>query len=211
MLPADPDIEDLLALAGSGDDAACQRLLVLHRDRLCRMVATHLDRRLAARIDPSDVVQETLLEAAQKLAEYLRQRPVAFYPWLRQIAWEHLLKVQERHLLARKRSAAREERLLPALSDGSALALADRLVASGTSPSNRLLRDELRGRVHAALAELPERDREVLVLRYLEQLSFSEIAVVLEINEGAVKMRHTRALMRLSPLLSRDAAEEDVR
>jgi RNA polymerase sigma-70 factor (ECF subfamily) len=211
MIPSDQEIEELLTRACGGDDSACQQLLALHRQRLCRMVATHLDRRLAARIDPSDVVQETLLEAAQKLAGYLRERPVAFYPWLRRIAWEHLLKVQERHVTVRKRSAAREQRLSPALSDASVLDLANRLVSPGTSPSNRLLRDELRDRVQAALAQLPDRDREILVLRYVEQLSFSEIAEVLGINEGAVKMRHTRALVRLSPFLTGDAGKEDQR
>jgi RNA polymerase sigma-70 factor, ECF subfamily len=209
MTPADSQIEQMLTRAAGGDDAACQALLVLHRDRLCRMVAAQLDRRLAARIDPSDVVQDTLLEAAQKLAAYLQQRPVAFYPWLRRIAWERLLKVQEQHMTARKRSAAREERQAPALSDASVLALADRLVAPGTSPSNRVVREELHDRVRTALAGLPEKDREVLVLRYVEQLSFSEIAEVLSTSEGAVKMRHRRALLRVSPLLSRDAGAEN--
>jgi RNA polymerase sigma-70 factor (ECF subfamily) len=211
MTPSDAEIEELITRAAHGDDSACQRLLVLHRDRLCRMVATHLDGRLAARVDASDIVQETLLEAARKLADYLQQRPIAFYPWLRRIAWEHLLKAQERHLTARRRSVAREHRLSLELSDASMLALADRLVAPGTSPSNRMLREELRDRVRTALAQLPEKDREVLVLRYVEQLSFSEIAEILAVNEGAVKMRHTRALVRLSPLLTGDASGEDQR
>jgi RNA polymerase sigma-70 factor (ECF subfamily) len=172
------------------------------------MVAAHLDRRLAARVDASDVVQEALLEAAQKLADYLRQRPIAFYPWLRRIAWEHLLKAQERYVTAAKRSAAREQPQSPALNDASAMRLADRLVAPGTSPSNRVLREELRGRVRAALSQLPEKAREVLVLRYVEQLSFAEIAEIMGLNEGAVKMRHTRALIQLSPLLSGDASAE---
>jgi RNA polymerase sigma-70 factor (ECF subfamily) len=211
MTPPDSEIEELIARAAGGDDSACQQLLVLHRDRLCRMVAAHLDGRLAARIDASDVVQETLLEAARKLSDYLRQRPIAFYPWLRRIAWEHLLKAQERHVIARRRSVAREQRLSPEASDASVLALADRLVAPGTSPSNRLLREEQRDRVRDALGQLPEKDREVLVLRYLEQLSFGEIAEVLAVNEAAVKMRHTRALVRLSPLLTADDHEEDQR
>jgi RNA polymerase sigma-70 factor (ECF subfamily) len=206
-MPPETEIE-LLGRAQGGDDSACQHLLVLYRDRLCRMVQAHLDRRLAARVDPSDIVQETLLEAAQKLADYLQQRPVAFYPWLRRMAWEHLLKVHERHIEARKRSTIREQRQSPALTDASVFALADRLVSPGTSPSNHMVRDELRGRVRDAVLQLPERDREVLVLRYTEQLSFAEIADVLEVNEGAVKMRHTRALMRLTPLLSGAGAGE---
>jgi RNA polymerase sigma-70 factor (ECF subfamily) len=202
---ANADTEELLARAQGGDVAASQQLLVRHRDRLCRMVAVRLDRRLAARVDPSDVVQEALAEAAHKLSVYLRQRPLPFYPWLRRLAWEHLLKVHQRHLAARKRSAGREEHGLP---DESALALAQRLVAPGTSPSNHLLREELRRRVQDALAQLPIGDREVLVLRYLEDLRFGAIAEVLAVNEAAVKMRHTRALRRLCGLLGGDPREE---
>jgi RNA polymerase sigma-70 factor (ECF subfamily) len=95
------------------------------------------------------------------------------------------------------------------LPEESALALAERLVASGTSPSNRMVREELRGRVQAALLHLAEPDREVLVLRFLEQLSTSEMAAVLGITEGAVKTRQTRALDRLGRLLGRDPREEE--
>jgi RNA polymerase sigma-70 factor (ECF subfamily) len=205
---ADADTEELIARARDGDAAARQQLLVRHRDRLCRMVAVRLDRRLAARVDPSDVVQEALAEAARKLPAYLRQQPVPFYHWLRRLAWEHLLKMHQRHLTARKRCAGREEQGLPGLPDESALALVGRLVAPGTSPSNRLLRAELCQRVRGALAQLAEGDREVLVLRYLEDLPFSAIAEVLALNEGAVKMRHTRALRRLCGLLGGDPRED---
>jgi RNA polymerase sigma-70 factor (ECF subfamily) len=208
MFPHDPDTEELLARASRGEPSAREQLLARHRDRLCKMVALRLDRRLCRRIDPSDVVQEALLDAAQRLPDYLRERPVPFYPWLRRLAWEHLVKMHQRHLTARKRSVALEEPQRLALPDESALELAQRLVASGTSPSHRLLREELRDRVRAALLRLPEGDREVLVMRYLEQLSMSEIAAVLGINEGAVKMRHTRALTRLSGLLGGDPRED---
>jgi len=201
VVPHDADTEELIGRARRGDGGARQQLLMRHRDRLCRMVAVRLDRRLAARFDPSDVVQEALLDADQRLSDYLERQPLPFYPWLRRLAWEHLLKLKQRHLAARKRSANREERQGFGLPDASALELAQRLVSQGTSPSNGLLRDEVRGRVQAALARLPEGDREVLVLRYLEQLSMGEVAAVLEITEGAVKMRHTRALARLCGLL----------
>jgi RNA polymerase sigma-70 factor (ECF subfamily) len=87
------------------------------------------------------------------------------------------------------------------LPDESALELARRLVGRGTSPSEQVLREEQRRRVREALARLGERDREVLVLRYLEQLSLREVAEALGINEGAAKARHARALLRLQALL----------
>jgi RNA polymerase sigma-70 factor (ECF subfamily) len=169
------------------------------------MVAIRLDPRLAARVDPSDVVQEALLDAAQQLDRYLRERPVDFYPWLRRLAWEHLVKLHERHVQARRRSVLREEPGILALPEDSAVLLAQRLAGEGTSPSQRLVRWELQDRVRVALAQLSPTDREVLVLRYLEQLPTTEIAQVLGLGTSAVKMRHWRALERLSRLLNSES------
>src|SRR5436305_5469637 len=135
--------EELMDRAARGDDEARQALLQRYRDRLRRMVAVRLDARLRARLDPSDVVQEALLEAARRLPDYLRERPVSFYPWLRRLAWEHLVKLHQKHLATRKRSVARE---LP-LPDDSLDALARQLAAPGTSPSQRLERKEVCERV----------------------------------------------------------------
>jgi RNA polymerase sigma-70 factor (ECF subfamily) len=205
MATGPSDTERLLERADRGDPAARQQLLVGHRDRLRRMVALRLDRRLAARVDPSDIVQESLAEAHEHLSEYLRDRPLPFYAWLRQFAWERVAKVYERHLRAQRRSVTREE--APPLPDDSVIHLADRLVASATSPSRRLLREELRDCVRAALACLKPSDREVLVLRYLEGLSNSEAAAVLGVGESTVGMRHLRALERLRIMLGEDAGE----
>src|SRR5438876_6681359 len=103
MTPDDAETEALIERVRCGDSDAGQQLLVQHQKRLRQMIAVRLDRRLVARLDPSDVVQEVLAEAAQKLADYLRQRPLPFYPWLRQLAWERLIKLHQRHLHAQKR------------------------------------------------------------------------------------------------------------
>src|SRR5215831_14367202 len=176
-----PDTEDLLRRSADGDADARQQLLARHRRRLRQMVAVRLDPRLGPRLDPSDVVQEVLAEAHQLLDDYLRERPVPFYPWLRQIAWQRLIKLHEHHH-AQKRRISREQGCSLALPDDSVANLAARLMSPGTSPSNRLLRDELRRRVRDGLARLAERDREVLVMRYLEGLSPGEIAAVLGIT-----------------------------
>lgn len=204
-----PDTEELLRQAARGDPGARDGLLARHRDRLRKMVAYRLDRRLRARMDPSDVVQEVLVEADHKLERYLRERPLPFYLWLRELAREQLLTLQRRHLHAAKRSVRREEPGLLALPDESLAELADRLVTSATSPSQRLLAQEKRQLVRQALDALAERDREVLVLRHLEQLSVAETAAVLGISDGAVKTRHLRALERLRILLDSMLKEND--
>lgn len=203
------ETNQLLRRAEEGDNRAIERLLVEHRERLRKMIAVRMDRRLAARVDPSDVVQEAWAEAVRKLPDYLRDRPIPFYPWLRQIAWERLVRLHGRHIHAGRRSVRREQPWDGELSEESAVDLAGRLVASGTSPSGRMLRDEVRRRVREALGQLAARDREVLVLRYMEQLSTAEIAAVLGITVGAVKTRHFRAIERLHRLLDADLAEND--
>ena len=202
------DTDELLDRAGRGDYLARQLLLERHRDRLRRMVAVRLDGRVAVRVDPSDLVQETLAEAAARLSDYIRRRPLPFYPWLRQIAWDRLVEAHRRHLRAGRRSVAREVPGDVPLPDESVGRLADRLVARGSSPSRRLIRAELRDRLKAALDRLPPRDREVLVMRHLEQMEIAEIAAVLDLTNGAVMTRHTRALARLRGLLDDEGPEE---
>jgi RNA polymerase sigma-70 factor (ECF subfamily) len=199
----DADTEHLLDRAAAGDAGARDGLLARHRDRLRRMVAVRADPRLAARVDPSDVVQDTLAEAAGKLDGFLRTRPLPFYPWLRRLALERLAALHRRHVQARRRSVTREAARMD-LPDGSAFELADRLFARQSSPSARLQRQELQVRVRSALAALREADREVLVLRHLEGLPAKEIAAVLGTSEGAVHTRHVRALQRLRALLGPD-------
>jgi RNA polymerase sigma-70 factor (ECF subfamily) len=203
----EPDSDELLELASRHDRSARGRLLERYRQRLRALIALRMDPRLAARIDPSDVIQECLAEADRKLADYLRRRPLPFYPWLRQLALEHLARVCRRHVGAQKRSVRREERSF-SLSDDSVRDLAERLAGRLSSPSARLRHEGLRQRLRDALDRLGERDREVLVLRHLEGLPVREIAAVLGISEGAVKVRHVRALERLRNLLGDESVEE---
>lgn len=194
------DLSDQFAgIAERGDSVAAMQLLVTYRVRLKRMVSIHLDRQLAARIDPSDVVQESLAEAVKRLPRYLQEQPVALYPWLRKLAWERLLQLRQHHFGSQKRTPAREVEL--ELNDESTMQLAERLMAHGPSPSDNLIRRELRQRVHDALAQLSPADREILSMRYLEQLSVPEATSVLGISNDAFMKRHWRAMQRIRPLL----------
>jgi RNA polymerase sigma-70 factor, ECF subfamily len=204
-MTAVPDTEALLLRAGAGDAAAAGDLLQRHRRRLRRMVGVRMDRRLAARVDPSDVVQEALADAARRLPAYVRDRPLPFFPWLRRLAWDRLAVLYRTHVRAARRSVAREEP--PALPGESVLELADRLLARGSGPSTGPRREERRALVRRALERLPERDREVLVLRQLEELTVAEVAAVLGIGEKAVYARQLRALERLRAALGPDFAE----
>jgi RNA polymerase sigma-70 factor (ECF subfamily) len=174
-----------------------------HRQRLRRMVAVRMDERLAARVDPSDVVQETLGMAHAKLPDYLNDPAIAFYPWLRKIAWDQLVSAHRQHLWADMRAVGREESL--ELSTGSALQLADQLATSKTGPVEHLLREEVRRRTHEILQRLSDIEREILVLKHLEELSNAECAAVLGISVAAAKKRYLRALERVRSSMADDA------
>ena len=195
-----PDTEELLDRTGAGDRSARGALLERHRGRLRRMIALRIDPRLAVRLDPSDVVQDVLVEANRRLDGYVRTRPLPFYPWLRQLAWDRLADQHRRHVRSGRRSVTREAGAFWGLSDASAAELAERLLAPGESPSAAVRRDELRDRVRAALAAMPVQDREVLVLRYLEGLTARDVGAVLGIAEAAAKKRLARAGAVTRPL-----------
>ena len=183
----------LLRRAADGDGQARAELLARCRGRLRRMVAMRLDKRLAARLDPSDVVQETMKDAHGRMSEYFADPQLSFYPWLRRIAWDRLADVYRTHVVAEKRSVLREHPWTPNLNDESVAELAHSLVTSSIGPSQRAVDVEMQLRAAAALRELKLSDREILVLRYLEQLGVEEIAAVLGISQTAVTSRHLRA------------------
>jgi RNA polymerase sigma-70 factor (ECF subfamily) len=171
------------------------------------MVAARLDRRLAPRVDASDLVQETLATAAARLDEYLRDRRISITGWLRGLARERVVDAHRHHLAADRRTITRESRV-PDLPDSSALDLGRRLFAGDTSPSNNLMRRERINGVLAGLASLSPRDREILVMKHLEQLSTAEVAEALGISERAVKARNVRALVRLREAIEKASGSQ---
>jgi RNA polymerase sigma-70 factor (ECF subfamily) len=195
--PDSPDTQQLLDRAGAGDPAAFEELFARHRDFLRVVVRLRLDGRVRARVDPSDVVQETQFEAFRRLPDYLDRRPMPFRLWLRKTAQERLLKVQRRHLATDRRAVGRE---VPLPEQPSAV-LAGQLLAGGSTPSQKLDRSETARRVRDAVARLPDADREVLLMRNFEGLSNQEVAYLLELDPATASKRHGRALLRLRQLL----------
>lgn len=190
----------LLDEAFAGCDAAFDRLLEHHRPRLVAAVRRRLNPKLIRRLDASDVVQETQLEALRRREEYLQRRPMPFGLWLLKTAHQRLQRIERDHLQRAKRAIDCE---LP-LPDGSSLALAARLASDATSQSRWLNRQEAAHRVRHALAILSETSREIILLRNFEGLSNVEASQLLEISEAAAKKRYTRAVLQLHELLHND-------
>lgn len=202
-MTTDPgEIDEVLRRAVDGDGHALGSLLTPYRDRLRRMVALRMDRRLQGRIDPSDVIQETFLEASTRLAEYERNPSMPFFLWLRFLAAQKLVTLHRHHLGVRMRNAGQQVPLFPGPQpEPSSAALAARLVAHDLRPSEVAIRAERKVRVQEALDRLRPMDREVLALRHFEQLSRAEIAQVLDVSEAAAAKRYIRALERLREAL----------
>lgn len=195
--------EELWQRAKAGDQASIGQLLELNRQRLKRMVALRIDPCLQRRVDASDVVQESLWEAARRFLEYTQQDDMPFLVWLRLITQQRLNAHFRQHLGTQRRDAGREvsidRRGLPA---ATSAALAARLLGKLTQPSEAAMRAEAKIRLQQAINQLAELDREILVLRHFEQLSAHEAALELGISDEAVKKRHVRALQRLKRVLT---------
>ena len=156
------------------------------------------------RVDPSDVVQEAHLEALNRLDVYLQRPALPFRLWLRQIAFDRVLKARRHHLGTARRALTREVPLL----EQSSVELARQLLARGSSPSQHISQQELARRLRQLMTELPESDREIVFMRHFEGLSNQEVAHILNIAPAAASRRHGRALLRLHRILFADGLTE---
>ena len=116
----------LLERVAAGNVAALERLLRLHRPYLKRVVEMRMDPVLTARLDPSDVVQETQVVIAERIEDFIKRRPTSFRIWIRRKALEQLIDQRRRHVAANKRSVLKEQRM----SDVSSIAIARSLLSN---------------------------------------------------------------------------------
>ncbi len=182
-----------------GDPAALATSFDQYRDQLQRLVAFHMDRRLSRRVDASDIVQQSFIEARARLSHYVEHSSMPFSLWIRQITMQTLIDVHRRNFGVQKRDIRQEVSMQQA--DSSYSILADRLVSNLTSPSSAADRREKMARVRNAIDGMDEMDREVLVLRHFEEMSNKDIADLLGIGQPAASNRYLRALNRLREIM----------
>jgi RNA polymerase sigma-70 factor (ECF subfamily) len=191
----DPAIPELLRRARAGDAGAVRELLEGYRDYVALLVRARCAGRLRGRLDSSDIVQETLLRAAQHIGEFQGAGEAEWHAWLGRIAQREVIRQLRHHLGAEKRAVGREE-AAAGESDGRSR-LERWCDQEQTSPSQAAMRNERARLLAATLARLPEDYREVLVLRHLEGLDFAEVARRLGRSAGAARVLWTRALKAL--------------
>ena len=173
-----------------------------HREQLRLMVHLRLDRRLQARIDSSDVLQEAYIDAAGRYAEYRQKPTMPEFLWLRFLVGQRLMILHRQHLGVKARAAGRDVSLFHGpLPEAASESLAAQLLGHLTSPSQAAMRAELQVRLQEVLNTMDEIDREVLALRHFEQLSNVEVAQVLGLQPRAASARYIRAIRRLKQIL----------
>jgi RNA polymerase sigma-70 factor (ECF subfamily) len=200
MHDAERDPEHLMALARTGDRAALGRLLGLYEDYLALLARLQIGRRLQAKVDPADLVQETFLEAHRNFGLFQGDNERAFVAWLRQILAARLANLLRRYLGTQGRDVRLECNLVAELEHSSRM-LDGGLLARSSSPSARAARREQAVLLANALRRLPEDYREVLILRHLEGLTFPEVAQRMGRTGDSVEKLWLRALTRLRALL----------
>ncbi|MCA9148333.1 MAG: sigma-70 family RNA polymerase sigma factor [Planctomycetales bacterium] len=184
----------LLDRIAQGDRTAIDPLLDRQREYLNRMLAVRMEPALQRRVDPSDIVQETMMVAAGRLDDFLERRPTTFRLWLRHKAIERLVEHRRKHF-AQKRTVQREVSLQDASS-----AIARSLLSA--RPSKLLIEQEIRQQIHDVMLTLSSLDQEILLLRHAEELSNQEIATLLGLDFKTTSKRYGRALLRLSEKLA---------
>ena len=188
--------ERLLSEVRGGDHAALNRLLEMHREEVRRIVTQRVNKSIAARTDASDIVQETLMEVAERMPDFIAREPMPFRDWLRCTALDKLRDANRRHL-AKGRSVTRE---IP-LEHNSSQMLDQALAASGSTPSGGMKRIEMLHALEKAVEQLPQPDQEIVLMRWVENLPYEQIGLVLELSAAAARQRHGRALARLGQIL----------
>lgn len=189
------------------DDAAeAGRTLERFRAYLGLLARLHLEPELRARIDPSDVVQQTLLEAHQKQAQFRGGGDAELAAWLRQIL-VHNLADAVRALGRAKRNPVREQSLEAAV-NASSSRLEAWLAAEHSSPSQRAVKNEDLARLAVALDQLPEDQRAAVVLHHLQGCTLADLAHRLGRSEPAVAGLLHRGLRNLRKLLEEEPSRE---
>lgn len=172
------------------------QLLSLYTQYLKSLANHQLDRRVRQRVSPSDLVQDTLLEAHRDFPNFRGTTTAELVSWLRRILIHNLIRASEHHLHTEKRDARREislQRLTANLgSVDSPLEAA--LKSPIGSPSADLRGREQVTELERALGTLPNEQRQVVIMRHLEGLAFNEISQRLGRSSGACRMLWMRAM-----------------
>jgi len=205
--PDRPNVCDLIRRAREGDDEARERLFELCRKDIGRIARAQVDTWLRVKVDASDLIQQTMLEAHRDFDRFQGGSEKEWQAWLRKILSNNAADFVRRYRGTAKRQARREVRFRdPADSHASG---APEPAAPGKTPSQEFLQIDDETRMAAALAELSPDHRRVIELRNLQRLPFSEVAQQMDRSRPAVQMLWMRAIKKLQEAMGDESAGEE--
>lgn len=193
----DAELESLLRAALDGDESSRERIIESCRTYLLAIAQGNFDEPLRAKIGSSDIVQETCIKAHAAFSQFRGQSYAELLAWLRQSLFNNLVDIRRKYCGTQVRDVAREVPGDEPTGPGRAAALADSLL----TPSSAADLDEQVANLRAALTQLSEEYRQVIMWRNWDQLSFAEIGDRLGRSEEAARKLWTRAVAKLAEFL----------
>jgi RNA polymerase sigma-70 factor, ECF subfamily len=189
-------VEQLLVRAKAGEEAALGELLQQFASYLEVLARVQIGRQLQGKVDPSDVVQDAFLEAHRHFPQFRGSSRPELVSWLRQILAGRIAVVMRRYLGTQVRNLRLEQQLEVDLAHSST-ALGRTLAVTHSTPSQHVVKEEQEFRLAQALNGLPPQYREVIMLRQLQGLPFSEIAAQMNRSLDSVQKLWVRGLIQL--------------
>lgn len=196
----DATVAGLLDRARKGDSAARDRLFTLCRNYVGIVARAHVENWLQAKVDASDLVQQTLLEAHRDFTRFHGATEGEWLAWLRQILSHNAADFIRQYYKTAKRQAGREVKLGNP-DQSSVLGLAG-IAGDDETPSQQLIRKEGELLIADALTRLSDDHREVIILRNLQRLPFDEVAQRMNRSRPAAQMLWMRAIHKLQEALA---------
>lgn len=195
MVELEINEKELLSLFKKGGEAALASFFAEHRTELQRLIRLRLDKRIARRVDSSDIIQEAYVESCNRLSTYLESPQIPPEAWIRRLARQVVARIQRDHFKTQKRDIRREAYGTPLL-PLDLLEISDDI----TPPDLRAARGELKTHIASLVEKMTPLEREIVVLVHVEELTIREAAAEIGINLEAAKKRYRRALNKLRDL-----------
>ena len=198
--------DDLIAGVRVGDSNALAALLEQYRSRLLTWIERKMSEGLRRKVDPEDVLQEAVTHCVKAFGD-LGSEPPDPLAWIHQVCERRIIDAHRYHFGAQKRDAQREVALHVGRSTETSPALIDMLANSFTTPSQAFARGQREQKLLKAMQQLSEEQRDILRMRYAEELPTKQIAACLGKSDGAIRVMLTRSIKRLEKLLEDESLE----